>query len=58
MTALYVLFAILAAWSVVSGILLVIESHMAARQREHLETRAWKEKVDAMRRMIDEDGEA
>jgi hypothetical protein len=58
MTALYVVFAILAAWSVLSGILLVIESHMAARQREHLETRAWKEKVDAMRRMTDQEGEA
>jgi hypothetical protein len=58
MTALYVLLLILGAWSLFLGAMTVIESHMAARQREHLETRAWKEKVDAMRRMTDEEGEA
>jgi hypothetical protein len=58
MTAVYVLLLILGAWSVVSGILLVIESHMIGRQREHVETRAWQEKVDAMRRLRDQEGDA
>jgi hypothetical protein len=54
----YVLFAVLGGWSVMLGIHTVIESWAIARHREHLETRAWTEKVDAMRRMHDEEGEA
>jgi diketogulonate reductase-like aldo/keto reductase len=53
-----VLFAILAIWSLAAGILTVIESWTVARQREHLEVADWQAKVEAMRRMQDEDGAA
>ena len=58
MTALYVLLLIVGAWSVVLGAITVIDSHMIGRQREHVETRAWQEKVDAMRRLRDQEGDA
>ncbi len=53
-----VTFALLAVWSVGAGIHTVVESHMVSRHRTQLEVRDWQEKVQAMRRLQDEEGDA
>ena len=42
-------------WGVVIGI---ADSMLRRRYRQQLQTRAWREKVDAMRRLQDRDGDA
>ena len=59
MTALLlVLVPIVALWAALTLTMLVMDGNARRRDREHLEVRAWREKVDAMRRMHDEDGAA
>ena len=57
-TLLLILVPIATIWAVLTGTIMVIDSRERRRDRELLEVRAWQEKVDAMRRMHDEDGAA
>ena len=59
MTALaLVIIPIVALWAALTLTMLVMDGQARRRDREQLEVRAWREKVDAMRRMHDEDGAA
>jgi hypothetical protein len=59
MTALaLVVIPIVALWAALTLTMLVMDGNARRRDRELLEVRAWQEKVDAMRRMHDEDGAA
>jgi hypothetical protein len=57
-TAALVLVPLALLWGVLSLIVLVMDRRERQYYTEQLETRAWREKVDAMRRMHDEDGAA
>jgi len=53
-----VIFAIFALWGV-AALMVGIADWMVKRSYEiSLETRAWEEKVQAMRRMLDQEGDA
>ena len=53
-----VIFAIFTVWGILA-LMVTIADWMVKRSYEiSLETRAWEEKVEAMRRMVDEDGAA
>ena len=55
---LVVIFAIFTVWGILA-LMVTIADWMVKRSYEiSLETRAWEEKVEAMRRMVDEDGAA
>ena len=57
----HVMFAIafVAAYWVLRGlVMLAIDARLRSRHRELLEVRDWQEKVAAMRRMTDEEGDA
>ena len=56
--AWFVVMLILIIWGAGAGILLGLEAHYRRRYREQLEVREWTEKVDAMRRMHDREGDA
>ena len=56
--AWFVVLLILAIWGIGAGILLALEAHYRRRYREQLEVRDWTEKVDAMRRIHDREGDA
>jgi hypothetical protein len=59
MTALLlVLVPLTAIWAVLTGIIMVLDSRQRRRHRELLEVRAWREKVEAMRRLNDLEGDA
>jgi len=53
-----VIIPIVALWAALTLTMLVMDGQARRRDREQLEVRAWREKVDAMRRMHDEDGAA
>lgn len=57
-TLLLVLVPIVAIWAVLTVTILVLDGLARRQHREHLEARDWREKVDAMRRMHDQDGAA
>jgi uncharacterized membrane protein affecting hemolysin expression len=57
-TAALVLVPLALLWGVLTLIVLVMDRRERRYYTEQLETRAWREKVDAMRRMHDEDGAA
>jgi hypothetical protein len=53
-----VILVILAGWGVVAGLVLVFDAYYRKQYREQLEVRDWKDKVQAMRRMHDREGDA
>ena len=55
--AWFVVMLILIIWGAGAGILLALEAHYRRRYREQLEVRDWTEKVDAMRRIHDREGD-
>jgi len=57
-TLLLVLAPLAVIWAVLTGIIMVIDGRERRRQRELLEVRAWREKVEAMRRLNDLEGDA
>jgi hypothetical protein len=57
-TLLLVLVPLATIWAVLTGIIMVIDGRERRRQRELLEVRAWREKVEAMRRLNDLEGDA
>jgi hypothetical protein len=56
--ALLIPLFIIALWAILSLAVLAVDWREGRRHREHLQTRAWQEKVDAMRRLQDQEGEA
>jgi hypothetical protein len=57
-TLLLVLVPLATIWAVLTGIIMFIDGRERRRQRELLEVRAWREKVEAMRRLNDLEGDA
>jgi hypothetical protein len=57
-TLLLVLVPLAVIWVVLTGIIMFIDGRERRRQRELLEVRAWREKVEAMRRLNDLEGDA
>ena len=53
-----VLFAIFALWGFIAAVIVGVDQVARRRYREQLDVRDWTEKVEAMRRMVDEDGAA
>jgi predicted metal-binding membrane protein len=53
-----VVFGIFAVWGAAAMMLSVADWLVRRRYLEQLETRDWTEKVDAMRRLQDQDGDA
>ena len=51
-----VLFAIFALWGFIAAVIVGVDQVARRRYREQLEVREWTEKVEAMRRMVDEGG--
>jgi hypothetical protein len=51
-----VLFAIFALWGVIAAVIVGVDQVARRRYREQLEVRDWTEKVEAMRRLTDEEG--
>ena len=56
--AWFVIILIVALWGMGVLALLATEAHYRRRYREQLEVREWTEKVDAMRRLQDREGDA
>jgi hypothetical protein len=54
----WVLALLFAAWASFTLALLFIDGRARARDRFRLEIRDWQDKVEAMRRLQDEEGEA
>ena len=57
-TLLLVLVPLAVIWAVLTGIIMFIDGRERRRHRELLEVRAWREKVEAMRRLNDLEGDA
>jgi hypothetical protein len=53
-----VLFAIFALWGFIAAVIVGVDQVARRRYREQLDVRDWTEKVEAMRRLVDEDGAA
>jgi hypothetical protein len=53
-----VLFAIFALWGFIAAVIVGLDQVARRRYREQLDVRDWTEKVEAMRRLVDEDGAA
>jgi hypothetical protein len=59
MNALWlIVIAIFATWGLLGLIILGIDARESRRHRELLEVRDWQKKVQAMRRMADQEGDA
>ena len=56
--AWFVILLILAIWGIGAAAVLWVDAIYKRRYREMLEVRDWTEKVDAMRRMVDREGDA
>jgi hypothetical protein len=51
-----VLIAIFALWGLIAAVIVGVDQVARRRYREQLEVREWTEKVEAMRRLTDEEG--
>jgi hypothetical protein len=56
--AWFVIFAIFAVWGFGLTMVMIADWMVRRRYETSLETRAWEEKVDAMRRLQDREGDA
>jgi uncharacterized protein (DUF58 family) len=56
--AWFVIFAIFALWGFGLSMVMIADWMVRRRYEVSLETRAWEEKVDAMRRLQDREGDA
>jgi hypothetical protein len=56
--ALYVLLTASVAWTVLTIVILAVDRAVSKRYDDMLELRDWTEKVEAMRRMHDREGDA
>ena len=45
-------------WLIVAGSIVYVDSQLRRQDRQRLQTREWQEKVDAMRRLQDIEGDA
>ena len=54
----FALVFIVAFWALRGLVFLAVDARIRARHREMLEVRDWQEKVQAMRRMTDQEGDA
>ena len=57
-TAWNIVLGVLALWGLISAVILIADAMVSRRYKEQLDLRDWTEKVDAMRRIYDEEGKA
>jgi hypothetical protein len=57
-TFCYIALALLVPWVLIGITIAALDARIRRTHQLHLDTRAWTEKVDAMRRMHDQEGEA
>ena len=57
-TAWFIVFMIVVLWGLMTGYILLADGLDRRRWQQHREMRDWSEKVEAMRRLQDKEGEA